>query len=74
MNPALYKELTFSCKRKIVQIVLEHNIYEKLVLNFDQTSFGFTSQTYTDNGSESVPITNVDGKGEIYPEDFYLSN
>ena len=43
MNPALYKELTFSCKRKIVQIVLEHNIYEKLVLNFDQTSFGFTS-------------------------------
>ena len=24
MNPALYKELTFSWKRKIVQIVLEH--------------------------------------------------
>ena len=43
MNPALYKELTFSWKRKIVQIVLEHNSYEKLVLNFDQTSFGFTS-------------------------------
>ena len=34
MGPALYEELTFSWKRKIRQIVLEHNIHLKMILNF----------------------------------------
>lgn len=28
INPALFEELTFSCKRKIAQIVLENNIHK----------------------------------------------
>ena len=62
---ALYEELTFSWKEKIAQIVLEHNIPEKMILNFYQTPVGFTSPnktTYADKESESVPITNVDDK------------
>ena len=64
MNPVLYEEMTFSWKRKIGKIVLEHTIHEKTVLNFDHTQVWFTSPnktTYTDKRSESVPITNVDG-------------
>ena len=47
MNPALYEELIFSWKRKKVEIVLEHNIHEKMILNFDQTPVGFTSQNHS---------------------------
>ena len=68
-NRALYEELTFSSKEKIVQIVLEHNIPEKMILNFYQTPFGFTSPnktTYTDKESESVPITNEDDKDTLF--------
>ena len=54
--------------KKIAQIVLEHNIHEKMILNFDQAPAGFTSPnktTYSDKGSESVPSTNVDDKRRI---------
>ena len=53
MNPALYEELTFSRKRKIAQTVLDHNIHNDMILNFDQTPLGFTAPnktTYTEGG------------------------
>ena len=63
MSQALYPELTFSWKKKIAQIILEHDILEKIILNFEQTAIACTSPnkiTYTDVGSESVLITIVD--------------
>ena len=39
-----------------------------MILKFDQTPAGFTSQhktTCADKGSESAPITNVDAKRQI---------
>ena len=68
MHPTLYEELTFSWKRKIVQIFLEHTIHEEMILNFDQSPVGFSSTnktSYTDKGSESVLITNVDDKCQV---------
>ena len=62
MSQALYPELTFSWKKKIAQIILEHDILEKIILNFDQTAIACTSPnkiTYIDVGSESVLITIV---------------
>ena len=43
MNPALYKELTFSWKRKIANAIFEHKIQKEMILNFDQTALGFTA-------------------------------
>ena len=68
MNPPLFEEMIFAWKRKIAQLVLEHTIYEKMILNFEQNPVGFTSAiaaTYTYDRSESVPITNVDDKRQI---------
>ena len=68
MNPAFYEELTFLRKRRTAQIVLEHNIYKKMILYFDQTTIWFSYQnktTYTEKGSKSIPITNADNKHQI---------
>ena len=54
MNPALYKELTFSWKRKIANAIFEHKIQKEMILNFDQTALGFTAQqifSYWEKGS-----------------------
>ena len=47
------------------KIVLEHNIHEKMISNFEQTPVGLTflnKTTHTGKGSECVSITNVDDK------------
>lgn len=61
-------ELAFSWKRKIVQIILEQNIYEKIISNFDRTPVGFTfpnKNIFTDKINESLPVTNVDDKRQV---------
>ena len=68
MNPALYKELTFSWKRKITNAIFEHRIQEEIILNFDQTALGFTApnkSTFTGKGAHFVPIANADDKRRI---------
>ena len=68
INPALYKELTFSWKRKIANTIFEHKIQEEMILNFDQTALGFTApkkSTFTGKGVHSVPIANADDKRQI---------
>ena len=68
MNPALYEELSFSWKRKIANTIFEHHIHNNMILNFDQTTLGFTAPnkaTFTERGAHSVPIANVDDKREI---------
>ena len=63
MNPALYKELSFSWKRKIANAIFENKIQKEIILNFDQTSLGLTApnkSTFTGKGVHSVPIANVD--------------
>ena len=42
-NPALYKELTFSWKRKMPNAIFEHKIQKEMTLNFDQTALRFNS-------------------------------
>ena len=74
MNPALYEELIFSWKRKIVNIIFEHRIHNNMILNFDETSFGFT---LPDQGSQSISIANVDDKRQIngtFPFRFNISS
>ena len=68
MNPVLYEELKFSWKRKIVNAIFEHKIQKEMILNFDQTAFGFTApkkSTFTGRGIHSVPIANVVDKRQI---------
>ena len=68
MNPALYEELTFSQKRKIVDAIFEHKIQKEMILNFDQIALGFTApnkSTYTSKGIHSVAIPNVEEKRQI---------
>ena len=68
MNPALYKELSFSWKRKIANAIFENKIQKEIILNFDQTSLGLTApnkSTFTGKGVHSVPIANVDDKRQI---------
>ena len=63
MNPALHDEIVFTCKEKIPETVFEHKIPSNLVLNFDQTSLGFTNPSK--RISQNVPIANSDDKREI---------
>lgn len=68
MNPALYEELTFTWKRKIANAIFENCIPKEMILNFDQTPLGYTAPnkaTFTQEGSRSVPIANVDDKRQI---------
>ena len=68
INPVLYKELTFSWKRKIVSAIFEHKIQKEMILNYDQTGLGFTvsnKSTFTGKVVHSVPIANVDDKRQI---------
>ena len=68
INPALYKELTFSRKRKIANAIFEHKIQIEMILNFDQTALGFTAPnkfTFTGKEFDSAPIANVDDKRQI---------
>ena len=68
INPALYEELTFSCKRKIANAIFEHKIQIEMILNFDQTALGFPApkkSTFTGKGFDSAPIANVDDKRQI---------
>ena len=55
MNPTLYKELTFSWKKKIANEIFEHKIQKEMILNFDQTAFGLTARSkfyiYWERGS-----------------------
>ena len=37
MNLDFYEELTFSWKRRIAQIVFEHDVHKNMNLYFDQT-------------------------------------
>ena len=60
MNPALYEELCFTLKKKIAEIVSEHKIDRRLILNFDQTPL-FTSPsivTFAEKKSKNVPVSN----------------
>ena len=43
MNPALFKELKFSWKRKIENAIFEQKIQKEMTLNFVQTALGFTA-------------------------------
>ena len=68
MNPALYEELTFNWKRKIANAVFENRIHKEMVLNFDQTPLGYVAPnkaTFTQEGSRTVPIANLDDKRQI---------
>ena len=68
INPALYKELTFSWKRKIANVIFEDRIQKEMTLNSDQTALGFTAlnkYTITGKGVHSAPIANVDNKCQI---------
>ena len=68
MNPALYKELTFSWKRKIANAIFVYKIQKEMILTFDQTVLGFTAlnkSTFTGKGVHSIPIANVDDKRQI---------
>ena len=56
MNPALYEELTFSCKKDITNLMLQQNIPE-LILNLDQTPLALASVykvTMASTGSQKV--------------------
>ena len=51
-----------------MQIILEQNIYEKIISNFDRTPVGFTfpnKNIFTDKINESLPVTNVDDKRQV---------
>ena len=68
MNTALYEELTFSWKREIANAIFEHRIQKEMILSFDQTALGFTAPnkyTLTGKGVHSLPIANVNEKGQI---------
>ena len=68
MNPALYDELAFTWKKKIVEKVFEHKIHNDLILNFDQTPLGFTcpaKTTFTEKNAETAPIGNLGDKRQI---------
>ena len=59
MNPALYDELSFSWKKDIANLILQHNIPEERILNLDQTPPGFTSAskvTFAPMGAKKVPV------------------
>ena len=61
MKPALYEELTFSWKKDIVNLVLQHNILEVevLILNLDQTPLALASAfkvTMASTGSHTLSI------------------
>ena len=43
INSALYEELTFTWNRQIANVIFEHRIQNEMILNFDQTSLGFTA-------------------------------
>ena len=61
------KESTFSSE-KTAQILLGDNVHEKNDIKLDQAPVGFTSPnktTYSDKGSESVPITIAEDKRPI---------
>ena len=43
INLALYEELTFTWNRQTANAIFEHRIQNEMILNFDQTSLGFTA-------------------------------
>ena len=45
MNPALYENLTFSWKKDIANLVLQHNIPEELISDLDQTPLALVSSS-----------------------------
>ena len=68
MNPPLYKNLSFSWKRKIASVTFEHRNHNNMVLNFDQTPLGCKVEneaTFTYKRSQFVPIANVNNKRQI---------
>ena len=68
MNPALYDELSFSWRKDIDNLILQHNFPEEFTLNLDQTPMGFTSVSkvpFASMGSKKVPISNINGKPQI---------
>ena len=67
-NPEWYEELTFIWKTKIVNAILEHSIYNEMILNFDQTPLCFTMSnkaTFVEKDAQSVSSVNVDDKRQI---------
>ena len=74
INPALYEELIFSCKKDITNLVLQHNIPEELILNLDQTPLPLVSAskvTMAPTGSHTVSIIDL---GFSYFNGFQRSN
>lgn len=47
MNPALYEELSFTWKKNIATLVLDHQIPEELIFNLDQTPLAYVSASKT---------------------------
>ena len=58
----------FHVAEQIVEIVFEHKIDRRLILNFDETPLGFTSPsklTIAEKNSKSVPVSSIDNKRQI---------
>ena len=68
MNPTLYKELTFSWKKDIANLVLQYNIPEELILNLEETSLSLLSPSIV-----TTALTTSHAVSTIY-QDFLFFN